>query len=143
MSAPVTEQQLALLLQAARDFAFQQLAQGQRLIPYAARAKADGAIDFIRFVGADSEQPLGDILDQTQSALAAEARAGQLLAAATVALVEGPESDLGAGFDTAIRVHVEAPGHSRIVLVPYRIEDAHLFDGEMVVMAADAAVFVG
>lgn len=126
--AAITEQQLALLLQAARDFAFEQMARDRRLIPFAARVKPDGDIEFARFAEPDTESPLDDVYRQTQAAMADQAGRGEIIAAGVVAAValDPPE----AGFAHAIRVHVEAPGFSRQVLVPYGIEPAGGSDGE-------------
>ena len=143
MTTAATDEQLAFLLQIARDFAFQQMARGERLIPFVARAPMEGDIDFIRFVDEDCELPLDEIYAQTQDAVAKEARDGGLLAAATVAAVQSPAGALGTGFATALAVHIEAPGHSRMVLMPYRIEGDELQTGEFIVNAAEPAVFAG
>jgi hypothetical protein len=142
----VSEHGLAMLLEASRDFAIRQIAQGQRLIPFAGRANLTGEIDFIRFVDEDTELPLGEIYDRTQAAIAQEASAGQLVAATTVSAVAGQAGQFGEGFDSAIRIHVEAPGYSRVVLAPYRIEQtdgagAKLVVGEMLPTEAEPAVF--
>lgn len=143
MTVAATDEQLAYLLQIARAFAFQQLAQGNRLIPFVARAPMEGDIDFIRFVDEDSDLPLDEIYAQTQDTVAAEARDGTLLAAATVAAVQAAEGALGTGFANALAVHIEAPGHSRMVLMPYRIEGDDLHTGEFIVNPAEPAVFAG
>ncbi len=143
MTVAATDEQLALVLQLAREFAFLQLAQGNRLIPFVTRAPMQGDIDFIRFVDEDSELPLDEIYAQSQDTVAKEARNGQLLAVATVAAVQAGEAELGAGYTTALSVHLEAPGHSRMVLVPYRIDGDELRMGVMIVNAADPAVFSG
>lgn len=143
MTVAATDEQLALLLQVARAFAFQQMAQGNRLVPFVARAPLDGEIDFIRFVDEDSDLPLDEIYAQTQDTVAEEVRGGQLLAAATVAAVQAGEAEFGAGFATALSVHIEAPGHSRMVLMPYRIDGDELHTGELIVHAAEPAVFAG
>jgi len=142
----VSERGLAMLLEASRDFAIRQIAQGKRLIPFAGRANLTGEIDFIRFVDEDTELPLGEIYDQTQAAIAQEAGAGQLVAATTVSAVGGEAGQFGEGFDSAIRIHVEAQGYSRVVLAPYRIEQpdgagAKLVVGEMLPIEAEPAVF--
>ncbi|MCL6250710.1 hypothetical protein M3P36_06580 [Altererythrobacter sp. KTW20L] len=142
----IGEQGLALLLEASRNFAISQIAQGQRLIPFAGRANAAGEIDFIRFVDEDTELPLDEIYDKTQAAIAEEARAGQLVAATMVSAVGGTPGQFGEGFDSAIRVHVEAPDYSRVVLAPFRVEqsegqDAKLVVGELLPIEADPAIF--
>ena len=115
-------EQLALLLEVSRDFAFEQMARGDRLIPFAGRVGLDGEIEFVRFFDERSDLPLDEIYAGTQAAMAEEAARGELLAASLTAAVKlaVPEQ----GFDTALRVHVEAPGYSRQVLVPYAVDDS-------------------
>lgn len=146
MSEELTHEGLALLLQASRDFALKQLAEGRRVVPFAARVQASGDIDFVRFVGEDTELPLDSIHRDTQAAMSAQAQAEGLLAAALVAVVGGGDGELGAGFSTAVRVDIEAPGYSHIVLAPYRFEEAadgpsQLVLGEMVTYGAEPAIF--
>ena len=141
-----THEQLALLLQASRDFAFQQMARGDRLIPFAGRVKLDGGIEFVRFVGEDSDLPLDEVYAGTQAVMAEEAARGELAAASltTAVLLDEPDQ----GFDTALRVHVESPGYSRQVLVPYAVDPAaagedkgSLRIGELVPYEAAPAIF--
>lgn len=146
----VSNEQLALLLQASKDFAFQQLAQSGYFMPFATRAKADGEVEFVRFVDDTSEEPMEEIYRLTQQTLAEQARQGEILAAATVAQVGMPDAGESAEFEHAIQVHVEAPGYSRIVLAPYRVEDADvegelpsLVDGDLVPLEAPPAIFAG
>lgn len=113
-------EQLALLLQASRDFALKQMARGNRLIPYAARVKLDGEIEFIRFVDEKTELPLDEVFAKTSEVIAGEAGRGELLAASLTAAVVLDEPEQG--FETALRVDVEAPGYCRQVLVPYAID---------------------
>ncbi len=139
---------LALLLQASRDFALSQVAHGHRLIPFGARVMPSGEIDFIRYVDEDTQLSLDAVYDQTQATLAREALAGQIIAAAAIAAVGGDQAELGEGFDQALRVHVEAPGHSRIVLSPFRIEarggeQPQIRIGDMQVREASGVVFAG
>lgn len=146
MTTAADERGLAMLLQASRDFALKQLGEGRRVIPFGARANMTGEIDFIRFVDEDTPLPLGDIHEQTQAALAKEAQAAGLLAAAVVATVAGGEAELGAGFDTAVRVDIEAPGYARIILTPYRFdasadEGGQLVLGELVTFGAEPVIF--
>ena len=141
-----THEQLALLLQASRDFALQQMARGNRLIPFAGRVKPDGEIEFVRFVDESSDLPLDQIYAGTQAVMAEEAARGELVAASltTAVLLDEPEQ----GFDTALRVHVEAPGYSRQVLVPYAMDPpaagedkGSLRLGELVPYEAAPAIF--
>jgi len=140
------EEQLALMLQAARDFAFQQLEQAGHFVPFAAYCRPEGEIEFVRFANEDSEEEFDDLYRLTQANLAEQARQGELLAAASVAHV-GLE-EMRDGCERAIRIHVEAPGHSRMVLAPYRLEPSEdgngrprLVGGKLIPFAAPAAVF--
>lgn len=147
MTVTVTNEQLGLLLQLARDFAFGQMSKGKRLVPFAARMPVEGEIDFIRFVDESTLLPLGEVHSRTQGALRRQVRKGELLAVATVATVQAPEADLGRGFTQAVRVHVEAPGFSRQMLTPFRVEPGaegapgKLATAEMIVLAADPVAF--
>jgi hypothetical protein len=139
-----------LLLQASRDFAFQQLAQAGHFMPFATRVKTDGEMDFIRFADDASEEPMEEIYRLTQQNLAQQARQGEILGAATVAQVGMPDAGEDAEFSQAIQVHVEAPGYSRLVLAPYRVDDAeaegelpYLVDGDLVPLEAAPAIFAG
>lgn len=146
-----TSEQLALLLQASRDFAFQQVAQRGHFVPFATRAKQDGEIDFIRLADETTQTSLEELYDQTQLELAAQAQQGEILAAACVVHIQLAEQDGSeAAFPMAIRVHVEAPGYSRMVIAPYRIdppgaegEKPYLVDGEMITLDTGAVVFAG
>ena len=84
--------------------------------------------------------------DLTQAALAKEAQDDGLMAAAVVATVAGGEAELGAGFDTAVRVDIEAPGYARIILTPYRFDEAEngggqIVIGELVTFGAEPVIF--
>ena len=143
-----THEQLAVLLQASRDFAFAQMARGARLIPFAGRVKPDGEIEFVRFVEEHSDLPLDEIYTGTQAVIAEQAVRGELLAASLTAAVRLDEPEQG--FDTALRVHVEAPGYCRQVLVPYALEPAEadaekgtLRVGQLVPYEATPAIFAG
>ena len=146
MSATVTEEGLATLLQACRDFAARQLAQGQRLVPFAARALPSGEIDFVRFVGEDTNLPLDEVHRRTRSELAAQVQGEGLVAAAVVSAVEGSAAHLGDGFTQAVRVELEAAGFSRTILSPYCIEPragggAELVSGKLVTLSAAPELF--
>jgi hypothetical protein len=114
------DERRALLLQASRDMAFQQMSVGARMVPFAAGVNPEGDITFFRFAEIDSEVPLAEIYADTQNRMAGAAKEGVLLASSTVAVVE--DSGLDDGFETAVSVHVEEPGFSRMVLAPYRID---------------------
>lgn len=142
----ITNEQLALVLQASRDFALEQMARGDRLLPFATRAQKDGEIAFARFAKDDTQDPLEAIYAVTQKAIADEAKAGGLLAAALVAAVEiEPPQD---GCTQALRVHIEAQGYCAQVLVPYAIvpaegeeTQASLKLGEMIPNPTEAVLF--
>ena len=139
---------MALLLQASRDFALGQMAQGRRLVPFGVRVAPSGEIDFIRYVDEETDLPLAQVYDRTQAALAKEAGAGALVAVASVAAVGGTPDEFGQGFDSAIRVHLEAPGFSRVMVSPFRFEqepdtEAQIHIGEMLVKEVRSVVFAG
>jgi len=113
-------EQRAMLLQVSRDMAFEQMSVGARMVPFATGVNPDGEIRFFRFAEIDTEVPLTEIYADTQNRLAGAAREGVLIASSTVAVVE--DSGLEDGFETAVSVHVEEPGFSRMVLAPYRID---------------------
>ncbi|MES2700911.1 MAG: hypothetical protein V4647_14975, partial [Pseudomonadota bacterium] len=52
------EQKLAYILQSSLDFAFRQMAEGKRLIPFAARVQMTGAVDFLREEDESTQVPL-------------------------------------------------------------------------------------
>lgn len=148
MTTTGNDEGMALLLQASRDFALGQMAQGRRLVPFGARVATSGEIDFIRYVDEDTDMPLADVYDRTQAALAKEAGAGTLVAVASVAAVGGAPGEFGDGFDSAIRVHLESPGYSRVMVSPFRFEqepdaEVQLHIGEMLVMEVRHVVFAG
>lgn len=147
MSAPeVTEEQMAMLLQVSREFAFEQMAAGNRMLPFATRVKTDGEIEFVSFASKVAEDSLDVIYSATRDAIASEASAGTLIAASLVAAVELAEPQ--DGFDKAIRVHLEAPGFVRQVLSPFAIaepgkdeEKGSLSLGDLIPMMAEKELF--
>lgn len=117
-----SDEQLALLLQVSRDFAFEQMSEGMRLVPFSACVRPNGDIDFVRIAGDDTERPLDEVYEELQDVLAKGAAQDELLAASLVVGVGlDPAQD---GYTQAVRVHVEAPGISRQVLAPFAIEPA-------------------
>jgi hypothetical protein len=145
----IGEDQLALLLQLARDFAFKQLADNADLVPFATRIPPEGEVDFVRFADEADEVPIEDIYHRTQLVLAEEARLGEVLAAAMVANVRIAQPGSDAEFPLAVQVHVEAPGYSRMVFAPYRVEQSagdgqkRFVKGAMMVSEVPAAIFAG
>lgn len=132
MSAEVNEEVLskrrALLLQASRDMAFEQMSVGARMVPFAAGVNPEGEITFFRFADVDTQIPMAEVYSDTQKRMAGAAKEGALLASTTVAIVE--DSGLENGFEMAVGVHVEEPGFSRMVLAPYRIDSSTREDGK-------------
>lgn len=115
-----TDEQLALLLQVSRDFAFEQMAEGMRLVPFSACVRLNGDVDFVRVAEDDTQRPLDEVYAELQGVLAEEAAQNELLAATLVVAVElDPAQD---GYTQAVRVHIEAPGFSRQVLAPFALE---------------------
>lgn len=149
MSAPeITEEQMALLLQASREFAFEQMAAGKRLLPFGTRVKPDGEIEFVSLAPEGTDQPLDAIYAATRAAIASEAGEGALVAASLVAAVELAEPQ--DGFDKAIRIHLEAPGFVRQVLSPFSItepagdeKEGQLNLGDLIPLMAEAELFTG
>lgn len=148
----ITDEQLALLLEASRAFAFQQLAETGGFIPFGTQAKPDGEVEFVRMADERPEGTMEQFFNLLQLALTERAQVGEILAAATTIniMVEGIGVEVEPGFDRAIRVHVEAPGYSRAVIAPYRIEVAdgesdkpYLVDAKMVAMAEPSVIFAG
>lgn len=137
---------MAMLLQASRQFAFDQMAAAGRLLPFAARVKTDGEVEFVSFAVADGDQPLDEIYATTAQAMATQAKDGDIVAAALVAAVEiqGAEN----GFDQALRIHLEAADFVRQVLAPFAIvsdgegaDSASLKLGELIPLAGEAEIF--
>lgn len=145
----ISDEQLALLLQASREFAFEQMSAGKRVLPFATRVRSDGEVEFVCFVEETSTQPLEEIYEFTRNEMAKQAKAGEIVAASLVAAVElqAPES----GFSQAIQIHMEAPDFCRQVLAPYNISDeaegdsgeksASIALGELIPLAADTLIY--
>jgi hypothetical protein len=146
----VTDEQLALLLQLSRDFAFQQLAEAGHFLPFGTQALPDGETEYVRLADERTEGTLADFFHLLQRALTERAQQGEIIAAATVVniMLEDAGAEIDPAFERAIRVHVEAPGYSRAVLAPYRLEPAdaqsdkpYLVDGKMVAIEEAPVVF--
>lgn len=146
----VGDEQLALLLQVSRDFAFQQLAEAGGFLPFATQAKPDGELEFVRVADERTEEAVSDIFDRLRLTMTERARQGEVIGVATVAniLAAGSGIEVDPEFDRAIRVHVEAEGFSRVVIAPYRVEEAdeesnkpYLVDAKMVAFEATPEIF--
>lgn len=140
-----TDEQLALVLQTSRDFAFQQIAAGMPMLPFATCVKTDGAMDFVRFAEPDTDMSPHEVLDLTTREVAQEAARGGIIAAAIVSAVRLAQPEDGT--QDAIRVHVEAPGFSRQVLALYSLEPgeageaASVSPGKIVPFDSEQAIF--
>ena len=146
----LTDEQLAMVLQASRDFALDQMARGDRLLPFATRVPPQGEIAFARYANEDTQESLDTIYTMTQKATAAEVAQGDLVGAALVATVKlDPPIK---GDEHAIRVHLETKGRCLEVLAPFSISEPGQADGdgnskrelslgEMVTNRAEAVLF--
>ena len=141
------EHRLAYLLQSALDFTFQRMSEGRRVIPFAIQVLGDGAVDYARVAGDETETPLGEIYDQVELRMRTLADQGNLQAVALVAPIQGVEAELGEGFYQAIRVHLEMPDYVRLIFQPYRVTEpdnsgkGKLVLGKMVSTATEHCVF--
>ena len=137
----ITEEQLAMLLQASRDFAFEQIAQGMVLMPYATCVKPDGEMNFVRFAEPGTELTPDEVLALTEREVAQEADKGGLVAAAVVSGVRLNEPH--EGMEDAVRVHVEAPGFARQFLAFYALAEggSQVSPGKLVPFEAEAVIF--
>lgn len=141
------EQKLAYLLQSSLDFAFRQMAEGKRLIPFATRVQMTGAVDFQREEDESTEVPLAEVYDLVRQSIRFQAEAGELQAAALVAPIQSDEEELGEGFFQAIRVQLEMHDYCRLIFQPYRIEPGiggekgQLVMGNLVATASEHVVF--
>ncbi|MCX7677324.1 MAG: hypothetical protein N2Z59_08125 [Alteraurantiacibacter sp.] len=146
MSGAITEQGLALMLEASRDFAFAQMARGERLVPFAAYVPEGGEIEFIRIEGENTRNALAEVHRRTRAVMAERVRAGGLSAVALVAVISADESNLGSGFSTAVSVELQAPGFARVVLVPFRVDrditgKGTLVTGQMIPLPAEGMLY--
>lgn len=146
MSGAITEQGLALMLETSRDFAFAQMARGERLIPFAAYVPEGGEIEFICIEGENTRNTLAEVHRRTRAVMAERVRAGGLSAVALVAVISADESNLGSGFSTAVSIELQAPGFARVVLVPFRVDrditgKGTLVTGQMIPLPAEGMLY--
>jgi hypothetical protein len=146
---PLTEDQLALILQACTDFAKQMLEEQGGFYPFGARVKLSGEIDFLQSVPDSDPVDLQKLYRKAEEALAEQARKGEILGAAIVANAELPE-DPADDFRDAIRVLIDAPGYCRLIYQPYRMvlgakpgKLGAIETGEMFPVDAAQAIFSG
>ena len=136
----VTDAQHASLLQFSREFAFQQLGEAGGFLPFATQTRPDGEMEFVRIIDESIPEAPSSIFDRLRRMMTDRALQGELIAVAMVTNMQIEDSGTEAPpeFDRAIRVHVESPGFSRMVIAPYRVDQAdengekpHLIDGKM------------
>lgn len=116
----LTEDQLAVILEACIEFSVQLLQQDGGFLPFGARVKADGEIQFARLTR-ENEESLDDLYRRTAAALAEDAASGTIVGAALVAHFGLPSGTAGDS-DSVIAIHVETAGFSRSIVVPYRLD---------------------
>jgi hypothetical protein len=130
------EQQLSILLQAGIEKASELLEHDGGFLPFGARAKPSGEIQFIQLGMEEGETP-GSLHRRLGEMLAAEAGRGELLGSALVA-----ETRISGEADTpALAVLIETIGFSRSVVVPYRAAAGKVDLGSMVPAEAEPVVF--
>lgn len=141
------EHQLSVVLQASLEHARELLEEAGGFLPFGARAKPDGEIEFLEAAGAAQHQPVEALRHQIAAMLTEDARRKAILGSALVANASLP-SDIEPGFDTAIAVLVEAADFCRSIIVPYRLTGettngghATVQFGRMIPEEADPIVF--
>jgi hypothetical protein len=136
------EQQLGVILQASLDRAKERLEQTGGFLPFGARAKVNGDVEFLEAEGAPEQEPVDALYRRIGALLAEDARRNEILASTLVANARLPAGSRGS-FDRAISVLVEAPEFCRAVVVPYRAGAEGATFGEFIPEEADPVVFTG
>ena len=135
----LSEEQLAVVLQASIERASELLERSGGFLPFGARALPNGVVEFLEAEGA--EGPLDELYSRIGSLLAEDAQRHEILASALVA-----NAGLPAGFDddfeTAISVLIEAQDFCRSVIIPYRSAANRIVLGKMIPEEAEPTVFV-
>jgi len=143
----INEEGLSLLLQASRDFAFQQIASGLPMMPFATCVKPGGDMDFVRFAEPGTDKTPDEVVELTEMEMTQAAGREELIAAAISSAVKlkQPED----GMTDAIRIKVEAPGFAREFLAFYALEEGKdgeagtLSPGKLVPFDSQPAIFAG
>ena len=130
------ERQLSVLLQAGIEKARELLESDGGFLPFGARAKASGEIEFVQ-LGAEEDEAPGALHRRLAGMLADEAGRGELLGSALIAHASGEDGAL------AITVLVETPGFSRSVVIPYQTAGGEIELGQMLPSEAEPVVFRG
>jgi hypothetical protein len=136
----LTDEQLAVILQASVERARELLEQSGGFLPFGARALPNGAIEFLEADGATGDEPLDALYRKIGALLAEDARRHEILASALVANT-GLPAGFDRDFDTAISVQVEAQDFCRSIVVPYRAGPDGIVLGRMIPEEAEPAVF--
>lgn len=136
----VSDEQLALILQASVDRACEMLRDDGGFLPFGTQARFNGKIEFLEVDRQAEGDTLADLYRQIEAILAEGARSKEVLAAALVANTQVAEGS-GDGFTNAMAVLVEAPGFCRSIVVPYRLADGAVELGAMVPEAVEPALF--
>lgn len=141
-----TDEQLALLLQASRDFAFKQIAEGMPMMPFATCVDTEGEMNFVRFAEPGTDKTPDEVLSLTHSEVKAQADKGELIAVGIVSGVRLAQPE--EGMEDAVRVVIEAPGFARQFLALYKFEagengGATLSPGKLVPFEVDPEIYTG
>lgn len=141
----ITEEGLALILQASREFAFEQIANGMPLLPYATCVKPDGDMNFVRFAEPGTDLSPDEVLELTEKEVRQEVEGGGLVAVGIVSGVrlDNPED----GMADAVRIKVESQGFAREFLALYQIlpgeqgEQPKFSPGKLVPFEVEPVIF--
>ncbi len=136
---PLNENHLAVVLQASLERARELLEADGGFLPFGARAKSNGEIEFVQLAPDSESETLAAQYKRLGAGLAQEARTGQILGSALVANARLPDEKPG----EAIAVLVETSGFSRSVVVPYRLENGSIELATMLPEEAEPVVFAG
>jgi hypothetical protein len=146
----LNDDQLALLLQVCTDFAKQMIEEQGGFYPFGARVKPDGDIDFVQPAPESDPADIQELYAKATELLAGQARNGEILGAAVVAMADLPEEEAEAEFREAIRVLIDAPGCCRLIYQPFRMTLGALPGklgkvelGKMFAVEAGQAIFPG
>jgi hypothetical protein len=131
------EHQLAIVLQASIDRAGEMLRADGGFLPFGARAKPSGEIEFLQIGPAGEAEPLTALIGRLGEGLADEARRGAIVGSALVVNAHVPGEEQG----DAIAVLVETEGFCRSIVVPYRLGREGVAFGEMIPQPAAPKVF--
>lgn len=134
---PLNDDQLAVVLQASIDRARELLKADGGFLPFGARAKPSGEIEFVQLAPESESETLGALLGRLGDGLAKEARRGEILGSALVANARVPGEEKG----EAIAVLIETSGFCRSILVPYTTGLDGIELGQMMPEAGEPTVF--